>query len=230
MKIIAISSIASLVLVGLAFAAEPATKPPTSQPTAHNPTTRASQEVLDKLQQELTSVETIEADFAQEKQLKVLKHKLKITGHFALQKPDKLVWIVDKPVKYAIKVEGDELRQWDEDTNKVQVVHVGGDPTFKAITDQLQSWFLGDYRTLAESYDVYLESESPLTLGFTPKSGTMVASVLSHVDLIFSGDGKYLDKMIIREAGGDVTTLNYIDTRINQPIAKETWEIPPHGR
>jgi outer membrane lipoprotein-sorting protein len=200
-----------------------------SQP-AHNPTTRASKEVLEKLQNDLKTVSSVEADFQQEKRLKVLKHSLKITGHIALQKPNKLVWIVNEPVKYAIKIEGDEVHQWDEDTNKVQVIHLGNDPTFKAVTEQLQSWFLGDYAKLAENYDVYQEGESPLKLGFTPKSGTMVSSVLSHVDLIFSADGKYIEQMVIRESAGDVTTLKYIDPKINQPISKETWEIPPHGR
>ena len=203
---------------------------PSTQPAAHNPTTRASTEVLDKLQADLQTVESVEADFEQEKQLKLLKHKLKISGHFALQKPNKLVWIVDKPVRYAIKVEGDELKQWDEDTNKVQTVHLGGDPTFKAITEQLQSWFLGDYKTLSENYDVYLENESPLTLGFTPKEGSMVAGVMGHIDLVFSGDNKYLERMVIRESNGDVTTLNYLNTKINEPIAEKTWEIPPNGR
>jgi outer membrane lipoprotein carrier protein len=226
MKTFSLILFLTLVVVAPTYGAEA----PATQPAEHRPTTRASDELLNRVQDDLKTVESVEADFSQEERLKLLKHSLKISGHFALQKPAKLVWIVDKPVKYAIKVEGDELRQWDEDTNKVQVVHLGGDPTFKAITEQLQSWFLGDYKSLAANYDVYLESESPLTLGFTPKAGTMVASVLEHVDLIFGVENKYLDRMIIREAGGDVTTLNYLNTKINQPIDKSTWEIPPHGR
>jgi outer membrane lipoprotein-sorting protein len=217
----------TLAMAGIAFAAEPATTQPAPE---HNPTTRASTELLDQVQTQLRTVETVESDFVQEKQLSLLNHTLKINGHFALQKPNRVVWIVKEPVKYAVRVEGDEVRQWDQDTNKVQVINVGGDPTFKAITDQLQSWFLGDYKVLAESYDVFLESEKPLSLGFTPKANTMVAKVLKHVDITFGREGKYIDRMIVREASGDVTTLNFINTQINQPVKKQIWEIPPHDR
>jgi outer membrane lipoprotein-sorting protein len=212
-----------LVLNGLALAADPPT-------TQHNPTTRASDEILEKLQADLKTVTTIEADFQQEKKLAVLDHVLKIRGHFALQKPNKMVWIVKEPVKYAIRIEGDELRQWDEDTNKVQIIHLGGDPTFKAITEQLQSWFIGDYKQLASSYDVFLEGENPLALGFTPKPGLMIAKVLKHIDVRFGQDNKYIDRMVVHEAGGDTTTLEFIDTKINEPVKKEVWEMPPHDR
>lgn len=225
-----ISCLVILTLAGFAFAAEPPSTP-TSQPASdHRPTTRATDEQLNKLQAKLLTVETVEADFTQNKRLTMLDHELKIRGHFALQKPNKMIWNVREPVKYCIRIEGETLQQWDEDTNRVQVTHLGGDPTFKAISEQLQSWFLGDYKALAKNYDVYVEGENPLRLGFTPRGDTMVSKVLKHVDLRFGKDDLYIDQMIVREAGGDITTLNFIDTNINKPVKAETWEIPPHDR
>jgi outer membrane lipoprotein carrier protein len=200
---------------------------PATQPA---PTTRASEELLTHLQAQLKTVETVQADFVQEKTLSVLNHTLTIKGHFALQKPNRLVWIVREPVKYAVRIDGDEIRQWDEDTNQVQVIHLGGDPTFQAVTQQLQAWFMGDYKILAESYDVEEQGADPLRLGFVPKPDTMVAKVLKRVDLTFGKDDLYIDKMVVQEAGGDLTTLQFNNTKLNQPIPKETWEIPPHER
>jgi len=203
------------------------TTQPSSQPTSPEP---ASQELLQHLQQQLKSVDTVQADFVQEKQLSVLNHKVTITGNFAMQKPNKLVWIVRDPVKYAIRIDGEEIRQWDEDTNQVQVIHLGGDPTFAAVTQQLQAWFMGDYKTLGDSYDVELQGENPLRLGFIPKGQSMVAKVLKQVDLTFGKSEQSIDKMVVSEASGDVTTLQFNSSRINQPIPKATWEIPPHER
>jgi outer membrane lipoprotein carrier protein len=208
--------------VPTAYADSPATQPA--------PTTRASEELLTHLQGQLKTVETVQADFVQEKKLSVLNHTLTIKGHFALQKPNRLVWIVREPVKYAVRIDGDEIRQWDEDTDQVQVIHLGGDPTFQAVTQQLQAWFMGDYKILAESYDVEAQGDHPLRLGFVPKPDTMVAKVLKRVDLSFGQDDLYIDKMVVQEAGGDLTTLQFNNTRLNQPIPKETWEIPPHER
>ena len=130
-------------------------------------------------------------------------------------------------MRYAIRVFGDEVRQWDEDTNKVNVIHVGNDPTFKAISEQLQSWFTGNYKELEGSYDVYLVAEKPLTLRFGPKPGAMMAKVLSWIQVTFGPDEKNIDRMRVRESGGDVTDMVFTNTRLNQPVPKTTWEIPP---
>ena len=197
--------------------------PPSTQPDAPV----ASHELLANVQKKLLTVTSIQADFVQQKKLTVMKHTLNIRGKFAMQKPDKFVWIVNEPVKYAIKVEGDEIRQWDEDTNKVQVIHAGGDPTFKAITDQIQSWFLGDYKSLEQSYDVFVLSEKPLSLRFAPRGASMVSKLIKNIEVTFSEDGLEINQMVIHEASGDLTTIKYSSVHLNEPINNDTWEIPP---
>jgi outer membrane lipoprotein-sorting protein len=201
------------------------TLPPATQPAGQPP--RAPIELITHVQQQLRNVETIQADFVQEKNLTVLKHKLVIRGNFALQKPDKVMWNVHEPVKYAIRVMGDQVTQWDEDTNKVQTINVGNDPTFKAISQQLQSWFMGNYKELENSYDVYLIETKPLTFRFGPKPGSVMAKVLSWIQVTFGPEERNIDRMVVREAGGDVTTMVFSNTRLNQPVPKKTWEIPP---
>ena len=132
-----------------------------------------------------------------------------------------------EPVRYAIRVDGEEVQQWDEDTNKVQIIHLGGDPTFKAVSEQIQSWFLGDYQMLAKSYDVFVRSEQPLSLRFSPKSATMVGKILTSIDVTFGKDDLNIDSMVVHEASGDMTILNFIDPQLNQPISKQIWEMPP---
>jgi outer membrane lipoprotein carrier protein len=222
------ASVAHVMLPRQSFAADSSSSPTTTQPAQPNQSPPvASRELLAHVQQQLRTIESVQADFVQEKHLAVLKHVLTIRGHFALQKPDKVIWIVNEPVRYAIRVQGEEVRQWDEDTNKVQVIHLGGDPTFKAITEQIQAWFLGNYQTLEQSYDVYLLNDKPLSLRFAPKPGSMVAKLVKSIDVTFGKDELNLDMMVVRETAGDSTTLNFVNTRLNQPIKPQTWEIPP---
>jgi len=210
-----------------AYAAD-SSSPAQTQPAQSNQSPPvASRQLLAHVQQQLRTIESVQADFVQEKRLAVLKHVLTIRGHFALQKPDKVIWIVNEPVRYAIRVQGDEVRQWDEDTNKVQIIHLGGDPTFKAITEQIQAWFLGNYQTLEQSYDVYLLNDKPLSLRFAPKPGSMVAKLVKSIDVTFGKDELNLDAMVVRETAGDSTVLNFLKTRLNQPIKPQIWEIPP---
>jgi outer membrane lipoprotein-sorting protein len=138
-----------------------------------------------------------------------------------------LIWIVHDPVRYAIRVSGDEVRQWDEDTKHVDVINLAGDPTFKAVSQQIQGWFLGDYKSLAQNYDANVLGDKPLILAFTPKAGTMVAKMLSHIQVTFAAGDQYVEKMAIDETDGDRTTVEFIHVQVNQPIAEDVWRIPP---
>jgi outer membrane lipoprotein-sorting protein len=219
--------LAILLLFGLILRAQ--TTQPSSQ-TAPSAASRPSAEMMDQLQNDLHSVNTVEADFVEEKRLALLDHTITIRGHFAVQKPDRLVWIVHEPVKYAVSIQGETVRQWDEDTNRVQVIHLGSDPTFKAVSEQLSAWFMGNYKILTDTYDVSVAREKPLSLVFTPKPDSMGAKFLQRVTVSFADDDRYINDMVIVESGGSVTTLKYLNTQINKPIADDTWEIPPHDR
>jgi outer membrane lipoprotein carrier protein len=195
------------------------------------PTTRPVPiELLNSVQDKLHTVDSVEADFVEEKHLAMLDHTLTIHGHFAMQKPDRLIWIVQQPVQYAVSIQGDIVKQWDADTNKVQTINIGGDPTFHAVSEQLSSWFMGNYKALAGSYDLSLRSEKPLTLVFAPKPDSMVAKVLKEIVITFAPDQRNIDIMQITESGGSVTTINYLHTKVNEPVSDKTWEIPPDDR
>jgi len=195
------------------------------------PTTRASDEVLSRIQRQLASVKTVQSDFIQEKKLTVFNRTMTIRGQLALQRPTRLLWTVSDPVKYAIRVEGDEVCQWDEDTNRVQVIHIGGDPTFRAIFEQFQAWFMGNYSSVSQSYDVVVQSDRPpVSLSFTPKPGSAMAKIVQGVDLTFGSEESYISTLVVHEAGGDTTNIRFLNTQLNQPIKDEAWEIPPRAR
>lgn len=214
-------------VTGIAAADGPDTQPADAPAV---PTTRASMDVISHIQKQLHGITSVESDFVEEKNLAMLNHTLRISGHIGLAKPDRLIWIVREPVKYAVRIEGEEVEQWDEDTNHVDVIHLGGDPTFKAVSEQIQAWFLGNYKVLGDSYDVYLTQQQPVSLAFIPNGQSMVSKLIKRIDLTFNPDETYIDTMVLRETGGDVTTIHFINTRVNQPVSEGTWEMPPNER
>jgi outer membrane lipoprotein-sorting protein len=216
-----------LFLAGIASADGPGTQP---DDAPELPTTRASLEVIAHIQKQLHGISSVESDFVEQKKLAMLNHTLKISGHIVLAKPDRMIWIVRDPVKYAIRIKGDEVSQWDEDTNRVDVIHLGNDPTFKAVSEQIQAWFLGDYKVIGDSYDVYLTQAQPVSLAFIPSGQSMVSKLIKRIDLKFNPEETYIDTLVIREAGGDVTSIHFINSRVDQPIAAGAWEMPPNER
>ena len=199
--------------------------PASTQPSSFEP---ASPEFLKAIQDKLRSVTTVQTDFVQTKQLAMFDHKVTLRGRLALEKPDRLIWIVKEPVGYAVSIRNSQLKQWDSETGKTQTIGLGDEPTFKAVTQQIKGWFLGDYETLNKAFDVQVAGKKPLTLVFTPKKDTVGQKFLVSVTMTFNEDELYIRDLLIHEQGGDVTTLEFINTRLNQPIKPDVWDIPPH--
>lgn len=206
------------------------TQPETTQPAATEPATTqpATPEFLKAIQDDLRKVTSVQSNFKQTKQLAIFEHEVIIRGRFALAKPERLIWIVKSPVKYAVRLIGAELRQWDEDTNKVQTMQMDGEAGFQTASDQLKAWFLGDYSLLTETVDITIQSREPLTLIFTPKPEGMAKEFLKRVELTFGENRLYIQKLVALEPGGDVTTIEFTDTQINEPVKASVWDMPPH--
>ena len=215
---------------------QPASEPATTQPAAKAAATQeavvkpeaATPEFLEKLQDDLRKVNSVQSNFKQTKHLAIFEHEVIIRGQFALAKPDRLIWIVNSPVKYAVRLIGSEIRQWDEDTGKVQTMQMDGDAGFEAASDQLKAWFLGDFGMLTKTFDITIKNKKPLTLVFMPKTDGMAGEFLKRVELTFGESRLHIQKFIAIEPGGDVTTIDFIDTRINEPVKDSVWDMPPH--
>jgi len=190
----------------------------------------STEDFLTELQKHLESVKTVQAEFEQEKKLAVFNRTMMIRGEMALDRPKRMMWHVREPVRYSILMEGDTVRQWDEDTDRVQTLHVRDNPALKAVFSQFQAWFLGDYHALAQAYDVVIVDREPPSLRFSPKPDSAVQEMVKQVQITMSRDRLSIERIVIEEHGGDSTTIRFLNIRLNQPIRNEAWDIPPHGR
>jgi outer membrane lipoprotein-sorting protein len=182
---------------------------------------------LRQLESKLSQVQTLKVDFVQEKQMAILEHKLVLKGRITLQQPDKIAWRVRSPIRYGLVIQGATLRQWSEDTQSVQQFSLAGNPVFAAAVKQIQSWFSGNYLVLARDFDVAILSESPLAIGFTPRSGSPAREVIQRIVMRFGEDERFLKRLEVVETGGDTMSLAFSDPVFNPALAKEEWD-PRH--
>jgi len=122
------------------------------------------------------------------------------------------------------------IRQWDEDTNQVQQISLNRNPSFKVAIEQMQNWFSGSYRSMLTDYKINLLSKSPIVLEFIPKDNSPACNFIERVVVRFKGDEVYIGNISIEEKSKDRTVLTFINTRINQPIDKNVWEVGPNAR
>ncbi len=183
---------------------------------------------LNGLGKKVSDFSSLKTEFVQEKEMALFKDKLVMKGRIYLQKPNKLAWHVDAPVRYSVLLTDKLIRQWDEDTNKAQEISLAGNPIFQNVINQLTVWFSGDYSSLLAVNEVHIAQNEPLVLEFIPLEKNIAKKVIKSVTITFREDRKYLKQIRIRDVSGDVTTIAFINTQLNTPLDASSFEVKGH--
>lgn len=185
--------------------------------------------LLQRLEKKLSDFTNLKTDFVEEKYLAIFKKKIVLQGRIYLQKPDKIAWHVDRPVRYSVLITDKVIRQWDEDTDKVQELALSDNPVFKTVLSQMTAWFSGSYGVLQGDYNITVERQRPAVIEFTPKEHNFAKKVIKSVTVTFREDERYLKQIVIMETSGDSTTITFENTVINTPIDNRFFTITRHG-
>jgi outer membrane lipoprotein-sorting protein len=179
------------------------------------------------LRKQTSSISTIKTDFVQEKDLAIFKKKIALKGRIYLQKPYRIAWHVDEPIKYTVLITDKFIRQWDEDTDEVQEISISGNNIFRNVIDQLTVWFSGNYISLLENYDVRIRKQFPYVLEFIPKEKSIVNKVMKSITVMFREDARYLKQIEFQEISGDSTVIILENTVLNAPLDDNYFIIKP---
>lgn len=184
-------------------------------------------ERLRVIQERLATVRTVQADFEQEKNLALFQQKVIITGRIYIENSGRFAWHADKPVRYRLSVNGDDVRQWDEDTRQVQRLPVAANPVLKMAMGQMRDWFVGRYAGLMKDYDVTVSGTATLTMRFVPKPSALTARTIRAVEVTLPGEALYIESIRIEDLNGDATTIRFKNAVLNEAIDPRAWEVLP---
>jgi outer membrane lipoprotein-sorting protein len=184
--------------------------------------------LLNTIGKKVSNFKTLKTDFTQEKEMAMFKEKLVIKGRIYLQKPNKVAWHVDKPLRYSVLITDKFIRQWDEETNQVQELSLTKNPMFQNVIRQLTVWFSGEYGSLLETNDVRLVKRGPIVLEFSPRANNDARKVIKSITITFRDDETYLQQIRMQELSGDVTTITFTNTLLNAPLDSESFEVKGH--
>jgi outer membrane lipoprotein-sorting protein len=198
-------------------------EPPGSEPATHVPAN--VEDVLAWVEKRLSVVKTLQTEFIQEKHLAVLQKPLVLRGTIFLQKPALFSWHISEPLRYSMVVQGDILRQWDEDTKRVQRISLSKNPGFKLAIRQMRDWVSGAYTSMVGEYSVTVVKDHPVSLKFVPRETALAREVIESVTIVFEKDERYIRQIYVVETGGDSTLLTFRNTLLNTPIDPSAWEV-----
>ena len=168
---------------------------------------------------------TLKTDFVQEKRMAMFKEKMVMKGRIYLQKPNKIAWHVDSPIRYSVLITDKFIRQWDADTDKVQEISLANNPVFQNVLNQMSVWFSGDYASMLDSNKIRVVKREPLVIEFLPKENNIAKKVIKSINITFRADQKYLQQIRIVEVSGDVTTINFTNSQLNPVLNNSNFEV-----
>ncbi len=166
---------------------------------------------------------TISCDFVQEKEMSMISEKIVSKGRFLLKKEKKLRWEYTEPFTYLIVIDNDRISIKDE--NKVSQFNMQSNKVFleinRVILGSLQGTLLEDDKNFGASY---FETGSNWIVKLAIKAPRLKES-LDEIIIWFDRADYSVDRLDMREAGGDVTRITFSEKKMNQPIADEKFVV-----
>lgn len=186
-------------------------------------------DTLKKLEIAMNSVSSVQSDYIETKKLALFTDAIVITGTMGLQKNGFFAWHVEKPVKYAMIMKGNTITEWDEDTNRVITKSIGGSPFLSVISEKMKEWFSGKYISMMNEYKITIIQANPLIIKFIPFENNPASKMIKTVILEFSEKENYVKRITIEEQSSDSTEIEFLNTKLDEPIDDQMWEACHHG-
>lgn len=171
--------------------------------------------VLARLEGEAAGVQTLSADFVQEKHLAMFQEVLTSKGLFYFAKPDRLRWELTTPVASGFVLNGSAGRRWHEHGGGSEAFDIAREPVMKVVAEQLLAWAKADFVWLRGQYRIRLVREQPVTLRLDP----LVANgFLDHLQIAFAADGRHVAQVEMYDQDGDFTSIRFLNAVVNAAL------------
>lgn len=172
-------------------------------------------------EQDALRLQSIQADFVQEKHLKILVRPLVSTGTFTFQAPQSLRWEYHTPVPSILLLHGGRVQKFiARDGRLVEDKGMGLD-SMQVVLGQISSWLDGRF-TDSEMFRVSFADDRTVLL--TPKQQAF-AGVISNIELKLADRKGLLDAVIIYEGPESYTRMTFSNRVLNTEIPAAVFTV-----
>ena len=183
-----------------------------------------AQEVRKRIGEAAKSISCVESQFTQTKELNVIREKIISKGMFYFKKQKLLRWEYTDPFPYLIIFNNDKIYVKDED--KENHISLQSNKVFREVNNILigavQGTLLSDSKNFAcNIFDLHDQFEAVM-IPVNPR----IKETLSEISLYFNKSDYTVDKLIMREASGDYTRIEFSGKKLNQNVPDAKFIIP----
>lgn len=168
----------------------------------------------DSIRQAAGGIQSVRADFTQEKHLQILAEPLVSEGRLLFAAPDRLRWEYTSPLPSVLLMDGSRVQRfvrtgatWTEDASAAL-------PAMSFVMQEISRWMSG-------RFDENPDFEARLAPGgrivLTPRKETL-ATVIQKIDLQLSATPGVIETVSVYEDDRNFTRLVFTQVQVNAPI------------
>lgn len=157
---------------------------------------------------------SVQADFLQEKHLKILAHPIISSGTFTFEAPQSLRWEYRKPIRSILLMHAGKVKKFTErDGRLVEDTRMQLD-SMQMVLSEISNWLDGRF-TDNKMFRVSFPDKQTIVL--TPKESGL-AALISRIELKLADRHGLLDEVTIFEGPGSFTRLTFTNRVLNRDI------------
>lgn len=180
-----------------------------------------AEQVRQRINTVASETRTLQCDFTQTKQLRMLNDKMVSRGRMYYEQPSKLRWEYTSPYQYTFLLNGTKV--WLKSSQHNDEIDVRQNKMFKEIARIMMNSVLGRCVSDSRDFKVSLQgSGNTWQAVMTPKSRTMsqlFKTVVIHFDMRLG----YVSAVELTEKGGDKTVITLKNVKVNAPIHEKLF-------
>lgn len=177
----------------------------------------------DKLVSMSAAVSTIESNFVQEKKLSILSNTIVSKGQFYFKKENRIRWEYTQPYYYLIIISNEQIFIKEDKSQKQYDVQ--SNSMFREMNEFISGCIQGDILQNEDEYTIqYLEDDKSYFVSLVPKSESM-RDMLNEIRIWFNRTDLTVTRISMVEQGGDYTTIEFTDKKLNTDIPVEKFDF-----
>lgn len=167
-------------------------------------------------------VESVQADFIQEKQLPILARPILSKGRFAFQAPESLRWEYFTPVRTVLLMDDGHTRKFIQHDGKFVEEQGMGVDSMQIVLQEITGWLDGEITDTA-TFRAQVKESGLIVL--TPREAAL-AKIISHIELKLLGSSGLMESVTLYEGPESFTRMVFSGGVLNKDIAASRFTAP----
>ena len=179
-------------------------------------TAAESAAVKAKITANTRSLQTLQSDFIQTKQLSYMDKAIRSTGKLHFKAPGKIRWEYLSPTNYVAIFDGQTMHTIAD--GRTKSTNLVANRRMQGLNDLLMGSLQGDDMLDEHQFDItYYREKNDYIVVQVPKDKG-IGRYIRQVELVFDGNGLLLSQVTLTDPAGDHTKIVFSNQRENAPI------------